>query len=78
MSKHRGGKGDFAEHPAKARDEVKKGAKKAAVISPTITMFLSMRDRTAEENSALPAPHHPGKGVPPPYRPIFLSASAPR
>lgn len=29
MSKHRGGKGDFAEHPARARDEVKKRGKKS-------------------------------------------------
>lgn len=29
MSKHRGGKDDFAEHPAKAKDEMKKRGKKS-------------------------------------------------
>ncbi|WP_215844828.1 hypothetical protein [Candidatus Pantoea bituminis] len=51
MSKHRGGKDDFAEHPAKAKDEVKKGVKKAEVISPIIIMFLSIQARTAVNNN---------------------------
>ncbi len=63
MSKHRGGKDDFAEHPAKARDEVKKRGKKAAVTSPITTMFLLTQAKIVAESRAAFS-SLVGKGVP--------------
>ncbi|WP_207302109.1 hypothetical protein [[Erwinia] mediterraneensis] len=65
MSKHRGGKNDFAEHPARARDEVKKGGKKAEVTSPTITTYTLTQARILAGNSltAMTVPLK-GKGMP--------------